>query len=136
MSLRLKLGIALLLAMVAVVSLWWFYGPEHFLVRMTKFGTVTVDNHRVHADAYIAQPTYYESDAILLVTVPDEGNYLFNFGDEKFRQISSDEFVRLHWGVVAIKPVSKGNWLEPLPFRNLNEFRIISASSHTVTVKF
>jgi hypothetical protein len=103
---------------------------------MTDFATVTVDEHPVHAETYIAHPTYYEADAILLVIVPAEGNYLFNFGEEKFREISSKEFVRLHWGVVHLRPVSRGNWLELLPFRNLNEFRIISATGHAVTVKF
>jgi len=136
MSLRLKFGTALLLAVIAVVSLWWFYGPEHLLVRVTDFATVTVDEHRVHAEAYLAHPTYYEPDAILLVIVPSEGNYLFNFGEEKFREISSKDFVRLHWGVVELTPVSKGNWFEPLPFRNLNEFRIISETGHAVIVKF
>jgi hypothetical protein len=136
MALRLKFGIPLLLAVIAVVSLWWFYGPEHLLVRITDFATVTVDEHPVHAETYIAHPTYYEADAILLVIVPAEGNYLFNFGEEKFREISSKEFVRLHWGVVHLRPVSRGNWLEPLSFRNLNEFRIISATGHAVTVKF
>ncbi len=136
MSIRLKFGIALVLLAAALVLLWWFYGPEHWLRRVTDFAAVTVDDRPVHADAYIGHPTDNEADAIVLVSASGVGNYLFNFGEERFREISSNEFVRLHWGVVVFRPVSKGNWLEPLPFRNLNEFRVISASGHAVTVKF
>jgi hypothetical protein len=68
MSLRLKFGIAFLLAVVAVVSLWWFYGREHLLVRMTDFATVTVDEHAVHAETYLAHPTYYESNSLRCTT--------------------------------------------------------------------
>ncbi len=96
MSARLKSGVALVLIAIAVVSLWWLYGPEHWLRRVTNFAAVTVNDRPVHADTYLAQPTYYESDAILLVTVSGEGNYLFGFGEEKFREISRNEFVRLH----------------------------------------
>jgi hypothetical protein len=80
MSVRLKVAIALVLLAIVVVPFWWFYGPEHLFVRVADFVTVTVDDRCVRADAYIAHPTYDESDAILLVTIPGQGNYLFNFG--------------------------------------------------------
>ena len=64
-----------------------------------------------------------------------EANYLLNFDDEKFRTVQTDEFVRLYWGVVFFKAVDKGNWVVPLPFQNLNEFRIPSGD-HVVTVQF
>ena len=108
MSLRAKFGIVLLFLLLGLAALSWFYGAEHWMARMAGFATVTVDDRRVRADTYIAHPTFYESDAILLVIVPGEGNYLLNFGEEKFREIPSDEFIRLHWGVVTVSPVSKG----------------------------
>jgi hypothetical protein len=136
MSVRFKVVIALVVVATALVSLWWFYGPEHLLIRVREFAAVTVDDRPVHADTYIARPTYYEADDILLVAIPGQGNFLLGLGEEKFREISSSEFVRLHWGVVVLRPVSKGKWLEPLPSRNLNECRITSMSGHAVTVKF
>ena len=123
MSVRLKFGIALRLVAIGVASLWWFYGPQHWLRRTTDFAAVTVDGHAVYADAYLGNPTDNEAEAFLLVNVSGVGSCLFNFGEEKFREIPSNEFIRLHWGALVFRPMSKGNRLEPLPFRNLNEFR-------------
>ena len=136
MPARLKLGTALSLTVVALVWLWWSYGPEHWLRRVTDFASVTVDGRPVQAEAFLGHPTDNEAEAFLLVNVSGVGNYLFNFEDEKFREISSNEFVRLHWGAVVLRPMSKGNWLEPLPSRDLNEFRIDSSNRHAITVKF
>jgi hypothetical protein len=60
MSGRLKFGIALLLGVIAAVSLWWLYVPEHLLVRMKDIAIVTVDEDPVHVETHIANPTYYE----------------------------------------------------------------------------
>ena len=63
MSVRLKVALALVLLAIALVALWWFFGPEHLFVRATDFVTVTVDDRRVRSDTYTAHPTYDESDA-------------------------------------------------------------------------
>ena len=102
MPVRFKVGIALVVVPTALVSLWWFYRAEHLLIRVRDFATVTVDDRPVHADTYIARPTYYEADDILLVTIPGQGNYLVGLGEEKFREISRNEFVCLHWGVLCL----------------------------------
>jgi hypothetical protein len=135
MTIRVKFGIALLLIIVACLSLLFFYLPEHWLRQVTNFATVTVDGSRVQADIYLGQPTTNEADAFLLVRIPSEGSFLFNLLDEDFREISSREFIRLYRGAVTIKPMSTGPWVQPLPFLNVDEFRVRSSNGHTVIVR-
>jgi hypothetical protein len=131
-----KFGIALILMAAACVSLWLFYFPEHWFWRVTNFANVTVDDRPVQADVYIGHPTYNEAEAFLLLNIQGVGTFLFNFEEETFRKVSSQDFVRLYWGALTVKPMSNGPWVQPLPFRNLNEFRVVSSNGHNVTVGF
>jgi hypothetical protein len=135
MTVRVKIGIAFVLIIAASVSLLIFYMPEHWL-RQVSFASVTVDDHPVQAGVYIGKPTDNEADAILLVNIQKVGSFLFNFDEEKFQEISSHQFVQLYRSALIFKPMSNGPWVEPLPSRNLNEFRVISLSGHTVIVRF
>jgi hypothetical protein len=100
-----------------------------------SFATVTVDNHPVNAEAYLGNPTDNEAEAFLLVNINGVGNYLLNLEEETYREVSSREFVHLPGGVVIVGPISKGQWVTPLPFKNLNEFRV-SSRGQLVIVKF
>jgi hypothetical protein len=133
---RLKVGAAIALILFVCVLLSFLLVPEHFLRRMNNWAVVTVDGRAVNADAYLGNPTFYESDAFVLVRIDGDGNYLFNFDGGTFREVSSYEFVPLHWGVFVFKPMSKGHWLTPLPSQGLNEFRVAVPNGHTLTVKF
>lgn len=134
MRLRLWLPVALTLGAIVCAVCVLRYAPEHWLHRVRDFGAVTVDGRPVQADVFIAHPTDNEAHAFVLVHLSG-ANFLLNFDDEKFRTVQADEFIRLHWGVVFFKSVDEGNWVSPLPFQNLNEFRIPS-EGHVVTVKF
>jgi hypothetical protein len=133
MTIRLKAGIVLV---VSTVVLLWFSYPEHWLKHVSKLATVTVDDRPVPAEAYLGHPTENEAEAFLLVNISGVGDYLFNFEEESYRQVSRSEFVRLRGGVVTFKPMSKGRWLKPLPFRNLNEFRVDSSTGQLIIVRF
>jgi hypothetical protein len=134
MRLRLWLPLALTLVAVVCAICVLLYAPAHWLHRIRDFGAVTVDGRPVQADVFIGHPTDNEADAFVLVHL-SEANFLLNFDDDKFRTVQADEFIRLHWGVVFLKPVGKGNWVMPLPSQNLNEFRIRSGD-HVVRVQF
>jgi hypothetical protein len=135
MAVRVKFGMAVVLIMVVCVSLLVLYLPDHWLRQVTDFATVTIDGSRVQADIYLEQPTTNQADAFLLVRIPGEGSFLFNFLDEDFREISSREFIRLYRGAVTLKPMSTGPWVQPLPFLNVDEFRVRSSNGHTVIVR-
>lgn len=134
MPVRVKFGIALVLIIVVCLSLLFFYLPEHWLKQVTDFGRVTVDGRSVQADIYLGQPTANEAEAFLLVRIPGEGGFLFNLLEEDYREISSREFIRLYRGAITLKPMSAGPWIQPLPFLNVNEFRLRSSKGHTITV--
>ena len=135
MTVRLKAGIALVIVVAAAVLMWLWY-PEHWLKHVSKFATVTVDDRQVPAEAYLGHPTENEADAFLFVDIGGVGNYIFNFDEESYRPVSRSEFVRLRAGVVTFKPMSKGGWLSPLPFHNINEFRVASSTGHLIVVRF
>jgi hypothetical protein len=42
--------------------------------------------------------------------------------------------VRMYVGAVTFKPMSKGPWVQPLPFLNVDEFRVLSSKGHTIIV--
>lgn len=136
MKIWLKLGIAFVVVAVVYVCLLLFYAPEHWLRQVPNFASVTIDDRPVHADMYIGNPTHNEAEAFLLVHVNSGGDYLLNFDGETFREVSSKEFVSLHWGALIFKPVSEGRWVAPRPFLNVNEFRLTSSTGHIVIVKF
>jgi hypothetical protein len=131
----LKFGLALVLVLVTSVALLVFFVPEHWL-RAVNFATVTVDGRPIQSSIYIGHTTTNEADAFLLVRIPGEGSFLFNFLGETYREASEYEFVRLYRSAVILKPMSKGPWFEPLPSVNLNEFRIHSSRGHTIVVSF
>jgi hypothetical protein len=131
MTVSSKLGMVLVLFIVAIVSLGLLYAPEHFL-RQVKFANVLVDDRPVQADAYIGHTTSNEADVFLLVRIQSVGSFLFNFEDEKFREVSSNEFIRLYRSAFTFRPMSRGPWVEPLPFVKLNEFRVKSLNGHIV----
>ncbi len=130
-----KALIAITLLGVACSLLWFWYSPEHYM-REVDFATVTVDGQLTPADEYVGHPTYDEAEAFLLVNVKGTGSYLLNFEGDTFREISSREFIRLHGCVLTLRPMSKGQWIAPLPFQNVNEFRVASSKGHLVIVKF
>jgi hypothetical protein len=125
-------GIAV--AIIVICALWFVYGPDHWMSRVT-FGTVTVDDRPVPAEIYIGQPTHSEAESIVLVHVPNVGNYFFSFEDEDYREASNREFVRLPNGVLTFSSMRAGHFKAPLPFRKVNEFRVVS-HGHTVAVEF
>jgi hypothetical protein len=135
-KIRLKAGAIIALLFLVCAVLFFLLVPEHWLRRANNFATVTLDGRSVSADAYIGNPTMYESDAFLLIRTSGNGNYLFNFDGETFRPVSSYEFVPLHWAVFIFKPMSNGPWREPLPTKNINEFRVAAQNGHTLIVRF
>ena len=136
MAVRLRFGIAIALVTAALGFLWHFcIPPEHWLREVRDFASVNVDDRPVRADVYIGHPTEREAEAFLMVNVAGIGNYLFNFEEESFREVSSSEFIWLHGRVFVFKPVSQGRWVAPLPPGNVNEFRVAS-NRHIVTVRF
>jgi hypothetical protein len=115
-------------------AVWLIYAPAHWLTPFT--GAVTVDEHPAQADLYIGHPTNSEAEAIAFVHVPGVGDYFLDFEQEKYRQASSNEFVRLERGVWTFAPMNEGRFGPPLPFRGINEFRLPPSNGHTVTVQF
>jgi hypothetical protein len=132
----LKAGAIIAVLCLVCTLLFFLLAPEHLLRRMNNFAAVTLDGRPVNADAYLGNPTFYESDAFLLVRTGYKENYLFNFDDGTFRPVSSYEFVPLHWAVFTFLPMSKGPWRAPLPTKNTNEFRVAAPNGHTLTVRF
>jgi hypothetical protein len=131
-----KHGIALvIIGAVFCAGMWLKLAPEHWLEKMT-FATVRVDDRPVRADVYFGHPTDNEAEIIALVRVPGVGDYFLSFEDEKYREALGREFVHLHRGVWTFKSMLDGHFLAPLPFRNLNEFRIASSSGHVIYIQF
>lgn len=125
----------LILAAVAFVMLWLIYSPEHCLRRI-DWVAVKVDDQAVPATVYLGNPTNRESEGVMLVHVPGGGNYFFSFDNEKYREASSQEFVRFYVGAWTFKSMLAGQFADPLPSQQMNEFRIASSNGHTVTVQF
>ena len=128
----------LALASVLVLSLWVCigYAPAHYL-RRVDFGIVAVDDRPVAACVYLGHPTDMEAEAFALVRLEHGGgDYVFDFDSEKIRAASSSEYVRIPGGVWFLRSVQSGTFAEPLPPRQLNQFRLRSPNSHVVTVQF
>lgn len=94
-----------------------------------------MDEHRVDADIFIGEP-YGEAEAVALVRLKDGRDYFLDFGTEKVRPGSASEYVRLLGGVWCFRSMKEGVYREPLPFRNLNEFRIPAQGGHVISVQF
>lgn len=133
---RLKTRAIIAILLLACALLFFVLVPEHLLRRVNNFAAVTLDGRSVSADAYFGNPTFYESDAFLLVRTGYKQNCLFNFEAGTFRPVSSYEFVPLHWAVFIFKPMSKVPWRAPLPTKNMNEFRVAVPNGHTLIVRF
>jgi hypothetical protein len=123
-----------LLLALTVGAVWLIYAPAHWLTPFA--GAVTVDEHPVEADLYIGHPTNNEAEAIAFVHVSGVGDYFLDFDQEKYREASSKEFIRFKRGVWTLAPMNKGRFVPPLPFREINEFRLPPSNGHTVTVQF
>ena len=94
-----------------------------------------MDEHQVNADIFFGEPDG-EAGAIVLVHLKDGRDYFLNFGTEKVRQGSTSEYARLFDGAWCFRSMQEGPFHEPLPFRNLNEFRIPTQDGHVVSVQF
>jgi hypothetical protein len=135
-TIRLKAGAIIAVLFLVCALLLFLLAPNHLLRKENNFAAVTLDGRSVNADAYLGNPTLYESDAFLLVRTGYNENYLFNFDDGTFRPVSNYEFVPLHWAVIMFRPMSKGPWRAPLATKNTNEFRVAAPDGHTLTVRF
>jgi hypothetical protein len=64
------------------------------------------------------------------------GSYFLDFSEETFREASKYEFVPLPFGAWTWKPMTHGEFGPPLPFRNVNEYRIPLSGGRVLTVEF
>jgi len=121
---------------VGTVWLWLDLYPAHWFRRI-DFGAVKVDGHPVDADIFLAEPNG-EAEAIALVRLKDGRDYFLDFGEERWRRGNRSEYVRLFGGVWSLRSMPESLYpeQEPLPFRNLNEFRIPTQNGHEVSVQF
>lgn len=127
----------LALAGVLILSLWVCvgYAPAHYLGR--DFATVAVDDHPVAASVYLGHPTDMEAEAFALVRLEHGGgDYLLDFDSEKVRPANRSEYVRIPGGVWYLRSMQSGVFVEPLPPRQLNQFRLLSRDGHVITVQF
>ena len=127
-------GLVLTGALVIAAFFWFKYAPTHQMVRV-KWASVEVDHRPVSAEAFIGHPTDNEADSFVLVHVPETGDYFLNFGDENYREATSDEYVRISSIVWTLRPIGSGHFIDPLPSEQMNEYRI-SSKGHLVTVRF
>ena len=122
------------LLVVGVGWFWFAFSPAHWL-RRVDLGTVRVDEHRVDADIFFGEPDG-EAEAVVLVHLKDGRDYFLYFGSETIRPASASEYVRLPGGAWCFRSMKQGLYREPLPFRNLNEFRIPAQGGHVISVQF
>jgi hypothetical protein len=125
------------LAGTSLITLWIVvaYAPAHWLKKV-DFGTVRIDGRPTLASVYIGNATDSEADAIALVRVSGTGDYFLSFGEEKVRLSKEDEYVRLPGGIWSIRSIREMVFTEPLPFRQMNEFRIVSPKGSAVSIQF
>jgi hypothetical protein len=121
--------------LVIMIVLFLFYAPAHYMKRVNWL-TVKLDDSIVPADAYAGEPTHREAETYVLVHVPKVGNYLLNFEEEKYREVSSREFFRVRPGSWMFKSIVQGQWIKPLPSLKINQYRIATHNGHVVTVSF
>jgi len=136
-SLILKRGkLPLLSANLLLITLWVVivYAPSHWL-RDWNYGSVRIDGRLTPASVYIGNPTDSEADAIMLVHVPAADDYFLSLGEEKIRVATKREYVRLPGGVWCLRSLLEMKFEEPLPPKQMNEFRIAS-SKGVIAVQF
>jgi len=111
------------------------YAPARYLSR--DCATVAVDDNPVAASVYLGHPTDMEAEAFALVRLEHGGgDYLLDFDSERVRSANGSEYVRIPGGVWYLRSMQSGVFAEPLPPRQLNQFRILSRDGHVVTVQF
>jgi len=98
--------------------------------------SVRVDDRPIPATMYLGKPRQSEAEAFAVVEVPGVGDYFLNFGEETFREASKHEFVALPFGAWTWRIMSHGEFGAPLPFRNVNEYRIQLSGGRVLTVAF
>jgi hypothetical protein len=128
----------LALASLLIVSLWICvgYAPAHYLRRVDG-GSVAVDDQPAAASVYLGHPTDMEAEAFALVRLERGGDgYLLDFDSEKVRLASDLEYVRVPGGVWYLKSMQQGQFADPLPPRQTNQFRVRSRDGHVITVQF
>src|SRR4029077_3409221 len=123
------------LGVIALGCMWIEYLPEYSYKRIT-FANVQVDGRPVKADVYRGHPTQNEAGAFALVHKPGVGDCRLNFDDALVREASKREFIRLGNGGWTLRALGEGNYSAPLPFKNFNEFRIVSPNQHVITIAF
>lgn len=125
------------LAGILILSLWvWGYVPAHYLNRV-DFVTVTVDDRPVAASVYLGHPTDMEAEAFALVRLEHGGgDYLLDFDSENVRSANGSEYVRIPGGAWYLRSMQSGAFAEPLPPRQLNQFRLLSRDGRVITVQF
>jgi hypothetical protein len=128
----------LVAASVLILSLWVGvgYAPAHYLSRI-EFAKVSVNDQSVAASVYMGQPTDSEAEALALVRLENgEGDYLLDFGSEKTRPTERSEYIRVPGGVWFLRSMQSGAFAEPLPPRQMNQFRLLGLDGRVVTVQF
>lgn len=127
----------LITANLALVSLWIVigYAPAHWL-RSIGPGGVKVDGRPSHATVYFGYPTDSEAEAIAFVEVSGNGDYLLSFGQEKVRTANKREYLHLPYGIWVFSSLREMSFVEPLPPKNLNQFRIASQGGRVIEVQF
>jgi hypothetical protein len=125
---------AFVVAVLATYSLWRTFERAHLMTQV-DWATVEMDDHPVPAEVFIGQPTENQAEAFLLVHIPELDDYFLNFSDENYRIATSKEYIRLRRHVWMRKPISDGQFVEPLTPKHLNEFRI-SSKGHLLRVRF
>ena len=121
-----------------LMLIMWFsiaYAPEHWLKRM-GYERVTVDGRPVPAKMYIGNPRQSEAEAVAVVHVPRVGDYFLDFSDETFREACKHEVVALPFGAWTWRKMGRGRFNPPLPFRNVNEYRIPLSGGRVLIVAF
>ena len=85
---------------------------------------------------YIGNPTLSEAEAIALVHVLGVGDYFVDFSSETFPEASTHDFVDWHAGVWTWKPMTQAQFRPPLPFLQVNEYRIPLSDGRVVSIAF
>lgn len=130
-----RLGVLVANFLVLVMWFSFAYAPKHWLERF-DFETVKIDDRPVPAAMYIGNPWHSEAEAIAIVRVPGVGDYLLDCNGETFREASKHELVAMPFGAWTWRAMSDGKFGPPLPFRNVNEYRIPLSDGRVLTVSF
>lgn len=125
----------LVFANVLLCSLWVciVYSQGHWLERV-NFVSVDVDGKPVPASVYIGNPTDSEAEAIILVHVPEVGDYYLNLENDSFREASSRDRLRLRYGTWTFRSMREGRFRSLLPFLRVDECRIPLEDGRILTV--